>query len=332
MLLSSPDWDTFLDSHPSAHLLQTALWGELKTRFGWQAERLVSADGRCGAQVLFRRLPLGYSFAYLPKGPLGDCDWVALLPELDALCQQKKAAFLKVEPDAWEDSAAPDAPPPPHGFRRSAHSIQPRRTLVVNLRGDDEAILGRMKQKTRYNIKLALKKGVIVRPSSDVSGFYQLMSETGVRDRFGVHSQAYYRAAYELFHPCGACELLVAEYENQPLAALMVFAQGERAWYFYGASSNLERDRMPTYLLQWEAMRWAKGRGCEEYDLWGVPDMAEADLEAQFADRSGELWGVYRFKRGFGGELRRAAAAWDRVYQPALYAFYSWWRNRSGER
>ena len=104
----------------------------------------------------------------------------------------------------------------------------------------------------------------------------------------------------------------------------MVFYQGWRAWYFYGASSDEERNRMPAYLLQWEAMRWARLHGCREYDLWGVPDEDESVLEANFTGRSDGLWGVYRFKRGFGGKLARSVGAWRRVYNPALYRLYQW--------
>jgi lipid II:glycine glycyltransferase (peptidoglycan interpeptide bridge formation enzyme) len=102
----------------------------------------------------------------------------------------------------------------------------------------------------------------------------------------------------------------------------MVFAYGSRAWYFYGASTEKERNRMPTYLLQWKAMQWARQRGCTQYDLWGVPDADLETLEANFTKRSDGLWGVYRFKRGFGGELIRAAGALDRPYNKPLYALY----------
>jgi lipid II:glycine glycyltransferase (peptidoglycan interpeptide bridge formation enzyme) len=144
---------------------------------------------------------------------------------------------------------------------------------------------------------------------------------------FGIHSPDYYRQAYDIFHPHDLCELFIAEFEHQPLAAIMVFTYGERAWYFYGASSDLHRNLMPTYLLQWEAMLWAKSRGCSEYDLWGIPDAPLESLEADFKTRSDGLWGVYRFKRGFGGELRRSVGAWDRVYRPLLYYFYRWWTS-----
>ncbi len=315
--VSEAAWEAFLQAYPEAHVLQTAAWGALKAAFGWRVARLVV--GEAGAQVLFRPLPLGLSVAYIPKGPVGPRPaWDALWPAVDALCRQAHAVFLKVEPDLWEDD--PSSAPPP-GFHPSHHAIQPRRTLVVSLEGSEDEILARMKQKTRYNIRLAARKGVTVRAWDDLEAFHRLMLETGARDGFGVHHAAYYREAYARFHPRGEAELLVAEYEGEPLAALMVFARGARAWYFYGASTGKHRNKMPTYLLQWEAMRWAKARGCREYDLWGVPDADAETLEAEFTQRREGLWGVYRFKRGFGGVLRRAVV-WDRVYRPWLYRAY----------
>jgi lipid II:glycine glycyltransferase (peptidoglycan interpeptide bridge formation enzyme) len=111
-------------------------------------------------------------------------------------------------------------------------------------------------------------------------------------------------------------------YEDESLGGLMVFTHGRRAWYLYGASSSHHRDRMPNYLLQWEAMRWAKAKGCTTYDLWGVPDFDEAHLEAHFTEHNDGLWGVYRFKRGFGGRLVRATPALVKVYRPLLYRLY----------
>lgn len=330
--LSTEQWEAFLSGFPSAHLLQTASWGELKAAFGWRVRRLAthitldssSIPAACGAQVLFRRLPLGFSIAYIPRGPVGTT-WETLLPDLDRLCRAQRAIFLKVEPDLWEDGAGvPGGSGAPPGFQPSGQAIQPPRTLLVDLRGDEAEILNRMKQKTRYNIRLALKKGVVVRPIADIPLFCRLVRITGERDRFGVHSQAYYQKVYDLFKGREECELLLAEYQGEPLAALMVFAHGDRAWYFYGASADLHRDRMPTYILQWEAMRWARQRGCTQYDLWGVPDQDEDSLEANFNLRSDGLWGVYRFKRGYGGRLRRAAGPWDRVYWPWLYRIYTW--------
>ncbi len=115
----------------------------------------------------------------------------------------------------------------------------------------------------------------------------------------------------------------IAEHQGRLLAGLMVFAFGGKAWYLYGASADDGRELMPNYLLQWEAMRWAQAQGAQTYDLWGVPDEDEQTLETQFTQRSDGLWGVYRFKRGFGGRLVRVAGAWDWVYAPLQYRLYA---------
>lgn len=311
------EWNQFLTKFPNAHLLQMGEWGELKKDFGWKPVRVISEN--VGVQILFRRLPLGFTIAYMPKAVISnELMSNEFWREIDSVCKRNRAIFLKVEPDAWDSEFNLQ----PSTFKHSTHNIQPPRTIVVDIRKSEGEILAGMKQKTRYNIRLAEKKGVTVRAWDDVASFHEMMLVTGGREGFGVHSKAYYQRAYELFHPKGKCELLLAEYEGKPLASLMVFANGRRAWYVYGASNNEERNRMPTYLVQWEAIRWAKARGCEEYDLWGVPDEDEATLEAQFERRSDGLWGVYRFKRGFGGQLKRAAQALDRVYNPVLYWAY----------
>jgi len=314
------DWNRFLESQPNVHLLQMGEWGELKKDFDWKPIRIM-LNNELGAQILFRRLPLGLTLGYMPKPAISfqqlaisDQFW----KEVDSICKKHHAVFLKIEPDSWEDlSFVVNGQ-----WSVSPHNIQPPRTIVIDIKDSEETILARMKPKCRYNIRLAEKKGVTIRPWDDIPAFHEMMTITGGRDNFGVHSKEYYQRAYELFHPKGACELLVAEYQGGPLAALMVFANDKRAWYVYGASNDHERNRMPTYLLQWEAIRWAKAHGCEEYDLWGVPDENEATLEANFETRHDGLWGVYRFKRGFGGQLKRAAQALDRVYNPLLYWAY----------
>ena len=330
-VLTHQEWTDFLAGQPDAHILQTTAWGDLKESFGWRAVRL--AQETCGAQVLFRKLPVGFTLAYIPKGPVGDPKyWGVLWDEMDGLCRQNRATHLIIEPDLWIKTGNQMVNFLPEGFQPGIQTIQPPSTIVISLEGEETDILGRMKQKTRYNIHLAQKHGVQIFPSQDIELFHQLALETGSRDGFGVHSLDYFRRALELFQPNGACELLIAEYGSEPVAALMVFSHGSRAWYFYGASSGRHRERMPTYLLQWEAICWARARGCREYDLWGVPDAEEAELEAGFTQRSDGLWGVYRFKRGFGGSLRRSIGPWDRIYQPALYAIYRMWVLRGSSR
>jgi lipid II:glycine glycyltransferase (peptidoglycan interpeptide bridge formation enzyme) len=278
--------------------------------------------------VLYRGLPAGLgSIAYIPKGPLLTWeDQKALREFFDAigpLARKKRAICLKIEPDRT-DSPVMTNSLQALGFRPSPQAIQPRRTILVELDSDDE-MLKRMKSKTRYNIRLASRRGVAVRPGQerDLPAFYQLMALTAERDEFGIHSQRYYETVYRLFVPAEQGQLLLAEHEGQLLAGLVILAADDTACYMYGASSNEGRNLMPTYLLQWEAMRWARERGCRFYDLWGIPDEDEEILEDQFTERSDGLWGVYRFKRGFGGQMVRSAGTWDLVYAPLRYRLYA---------
>ncbi|HTX91064.1 MAG TPA: peptidoglycan bridge formation glycyltransferase FemA/FemB family protein [Anaerolineales bacterium] len=325
--ISLPDWNAFLAKHPDAHLLQSGEWGELKSAFGWEAVRIVEGD--CGAQILFRRLPLGFAFGYLPKGPVGSSrPGPAFWAAVDQVCRQRRAVFLKVEQDGWQGSAGGAARL--DGFVPSPQHIQPASTLVIELDGREDEIFERMKPKTRYNIRLAGRKEVVVHPSDDIEAFYRVMGVTSQRRQFHVHSLEYYRRAYEFFHPGGLCELFVADYQGRSLATVMVFAYGKQAYYFYGASSDEDRNRKPTYPLQWEAIRWAHQRGCSEYDMWGIPDDVKEDDESESDEREDGLWGVYRFKKGFGGAIKRALPPLDRVYNPLLYKLYLWRFSGSG--
>jgi peptidoglycan pentaglycine glycine transferase (the first glycine) len=151
------------------------------------------------------------------------------------------------------------------------------------------------------------------------------MEATGERDAFGIHSKAYYRRALELFAPQGRVQLFLAEYQGTPVAGLMAYAFNGQAWYFYGASSNAHRERMPNHGLQWRAMLWAREKGCAQYDLWGIPDVDEDPDTAA-------LGGVQRFKEGFGGETVRYVGAYDYPYHPRLYRLLerAWALTRRG--
>ena len=331
--LTSAVWDALIARDPRGHLLQTWAWGDLKGGFGWTPLRLaVEQDGVlvAGAQVLYRRAG-PFAIGYVPKGPAFagadeaavDALWEALHRE----CRRRRALLLKVEPE-WrdEETACHDALRA-RGLAPSPTTVQPRRTIIVDLQADDEALLARMKPKWRYNVRLSERKGIAVR-SAGVEGldaFYALMAVTGERDTFGIHSKAYYRRALELFAPQGRVQLMLAEYEGQPVAGLMAYAFNGQAWYFYGASGNAHRERMPNHALQWRAMQWAKEEGCSQYDLWGIPDVDEDPETAP-------LSGVQRFKEGFGGEIVRYVGAYDRMYHPRLYGLLerAWALRRRG--
>ncbi len=328
-------WDAFVTAQPRAHVLQLAAWGDLKRAFGWDADRVALLDnGRivAGAQVLFRRLPfrLG-TMAYLAMGPYvaenaaGASYTASLHRTIDTCARRHRAAFLKWEPGIidTETAGARDAAPQELGFRPSAQTIQPPRTILLDISGDDETILARMNQGTRRKIRQSQKNNLRYWEASraDVSIFNAMMHTTGARNAFGVHAPVYYERAYDLFVPQHAA-LILAEHEGDALAGIMVFAVGQTAWYLYGASSDTKRNLMAAYGVQWAAIQWAKARGCTTYDLWGIPDADEAVLEAQFQERSDGLWGVYGFKRGWGGQVVRSLGAWDKVYNPLVYNAY----------
>jgi lipid II:glycine glycyltransferase (peptidoglycan interpeptide bridge formation enzyme) len=311
----------------------------LKSHFGWSADRIAVTHNDqivSGALVLFRSLPLRLgALAYIPKGPLVDFadegTTHELLHGLDRLVKRRRSILLKMEPDHL-DNPAFAARLSSIGFRPSPQTVQPPRTIVVDLARSDDEILAAMHQKTRYNIRLAAKKDVVVREAqeNDLPAFNALMQTTGARDGFFVHAAEYYEMAFRLFVPPGQAKLFVATYQDQIIAGIFVLTQGERAWYFYGASGEAERQRMPNYALQWAGIQWAQALGCKAYDLWGVPDEDEATLEAHYVDRRDDLWGVYRFKRGFGGALTRFAGAFDRVYDPLLYKAYELYLRSRG--
>ncbi len=330
-----PDqWDQFVRSHPRGHVLQLSAWANLKRAFGWRTETIALVeDGqiRGGAQLLFRRLPaqLG-AMAYIPMGGLIDAQLddrgrAALQDDLwraiDKCARKNGATFLKYEPSIVLDHTAPTLTA--LGFKPSPQTVQPPNTITIDLTGDDDAILARMNQGTRRKIRQSQKNGVRFYEAArtDVEKFNSIVQVTGARNEFGVHDPAYYQKAYDLFVPRDAA-LMLAAHEDDPLAGVFVFALGDWAWYLYGGSSNVKRNLMASYGVQWAAIQWAKARGCKYYDMWGIPDEEETALEAQFETRDDGLWGVYGFKRGWGGRVVRSVGAWDRVYNPLIYSAY----------
>ncbi len=328
------EWDSALQTLPRPHALQSWDWGAFKERWGWQATRLLwQQEGQpvAAAQVLRRRLlhtPL--SIMYAPKGPLLAYNDAALfdtvLCALEEEARRRRCLFVKIDPDVRLGIGTQESDPEPaaqavlaalrrRGWRHSADQIQFRNTVLVDLTPDEQQLLARMKPKTRYNLRLAERRGVSIRRGSgdDLRAFYALYRETSRRDGFLIRPFAYYQDVWSLFLAAGRAHLLVAELGAEPIAGLMLFVFGHTAWYMYGASADTHRDLMPSHLLQWEAMRLARQLGCTCYDMWGAPDRF---------DESDRMWGVYRFKIGFGGETVRGLGAYDFTPAPGLYYFY----------
>jgi len=313
-------WDAALLSLPSPHILQSWAWGELKAQTGWRAQRLVWQDAapvaaapHAAASLLIRRLNprVPVAVAYVPKGPILDWSNMSLVDEvlgqIEAEARRAGALFVKIDPDVRGDvdpGQVVIAALRRRGWRPSADQIQYRNTVISDLKPDEETLLAEMKPKWRYNIRLAERRGVVVRDgaAADLYAFYAMYAETGARDGFLVRPFDYYRAIWARFLADGLGHVLLAEVEGAPVAGLFLFRYGPTAYYFYGASTAQSRDLMPNHALQWAALRWAKVAGCTRYDWWGAPDVL---------DESDPMWGVFRFKQGFGGAFTPWIGAWD---------------------
>lgn len=320
-------WNDGLLCLPNPHVLQTWEWGAFKERQGWQAiHYLWEVRGiPCAAALALLRRPgrLPFGMMYLPKGPILPWEDASLLQrvlaDLEAAARKVGAGFLKIDPDVEEDTPEGEAVIATlraRGWRPSAEQVQFRNTLLLDLSPPPDDLLARMKPKWRYNIRLAQRKGVTVRPGTmaDLPLLYQMYQETSVRDRFVIRPEEYYRDAWGSLMSAGLAQPLIAEVEGEPVAMVMLFRFGQRAWYMYGASRSLHREYMPNHLLQWEAIRWAQAQGCTGYDLWGAPERS---------DESDPMWGVYRFKAGFGARPVRYIGAWDFPVHPIFYHLYT---------
>jgi peptidoglycan pentaglycine glycine transferase (the first glycine) len=322
-------WNTALANLPAAHVLQTWEWGAFKSRYGWRPTRYLwlGPEGdqpRAAGSVLTRRLGRWLaSVMYVPKGPALDYGDTALLEQvlahLEAMARRGRALFVKIDPDVRSDTAegkAVVATLRRRGWRVSREQVQFRSTILLDLTRSLDELLAAMKSKWRYNTRLAARRGVTVRrgTSADLSLLYQMYAETAARDGFVTRPEDYYRDAWYAFIEAGLAQPLIAEVEREPVAMVLIFRFASRAWYMYGASRAVHREKMPNYLLQWEAIRWARERGCAVYDMWGAPDIP---------DESDPLWGVYRFKRGFDGEFVTHIGAWDFPVSRAGYCLYT---------
>ncbi|MBU0491371.1 MAG: peptidoglycan bridge formation glycyltransferase FemA/FemB family protein [Chloroflexi bacterium] len=327
-------WNQALLTIPHAHVLQSYEWGEFKARYGWRPTRLLFEEDDqpvAAASLLSRRLPWRtHTIAYVPKGPVLDytqCPvdaqsdasrWDRVLAGIIEQARRQRAVFVKIDPDvSVSDAGALDALRRA-GFSPSTEQIQFKNTMLLDLRQSDDELLAAMKPKTRYNVRLAARRGVVVTPGGepDLLLFYQMYAETATRDAFIIRPYAYYLDAWGLFLQRGLAHLLIARYEDEPVAAVLLFRYGRRAWYMYGASTGRHRRHMPNYLLQWAAMRHLRDLGCDTYDLWGLPD----DLnEPANEDEREDMWGVYRFKLGLGGQVVRHIGAYDRPLNRPLY-------------
>lgn len=323
-----------LTSTEPYNLFQSPLWAAQKERFGWRALR---GEGRHRVLLLMRSIGGPFSLGYLPYagtggsqthlGASGSFSLEEFIKEVEELLDRcgLRPTFVR-----W-DVPFPQASLPPQelstvGLRKAGVDIQPPDTVVLSLEPSEEELLAGMKQKTRYNIRLADKRNVEVRleePHKALSAWYELYRVTSVRDRIAIHSYEYYRSLFDLAceataggrESSGSPEFLLyhAYHEGELLAGIVVARFAGAAYYLYGASSNEKRNLMPAYALQWQAIRDARESGCRSYDFFGIPPAQEPDHP---------MHGLYRFKVGFGGDIIRRPGAWDLPLSRGGYAIY----------
>jgi lipid II:glycine glycyltransferase (peptidoglycan interpeptide bridge formation enzyme) len=322
---------TLSDLDDSNELLQSGFWGQFKAAQGWKALAFrvdvhlprAASQPPFGLLVLTRRLLRFFTIAYVPFGPAfdpveGRGAYLSAIARALRGALPRSTLFLRFDLPWCRTGEEPAIKGRPR-VRKAGSDVQPPTTVIVDTTPELAAILASMKHKTRYNIRLAEKKGVIVEEAQpgDFELWYALYEETARRDRIAIHSRAYYRellrASVEFPGARPIVKLLLARHEGSLLAGNIVAFWKKQGVYLYGASSGEKRNIMPTYALQWDAIRRSREAGCSTYDLYGVPSNPDPDHP---------MFGLYQFKTGFSEQVLERWGTWDASYRPFLYAFY----------
>lgn len=316
-----PEYEEFVSGHPRGEFMQSTRWQEVKSNWKWEA--VVSRDGEgriagaCG--VLIQKMPLfGTTFLYAPRGPVCDIHDQQVLADLkagvDQLAKTYNAHLFKMDPDVAADDQEFLRLMDKMGFARfygpdGFETIQARFNYRLYLQGRTEAeLMAGFTQKTRYNIRVARKHGVEVRPVGPerLDDFMKIYRVTGARDGFNTRPKEYFQRMLSALGP--HCRLYMGFYEGQAICGAITTNYAGKTCYVYGASDNAHRNVMPNYLMQMEMIRWAVETGCDVYDFQGI----SGDME----NENGHMYGLYRFKRGFGGQVDELAGEFNYLYKP----------------
>lgn len=307
LILDKQEWDNFIvTAKIDGGFLQSWDWGEFQRAMGREVFRIVvEAEGKVSAAALIikYKLPFGGNYLYVPRGPVvGDFGFDAILSEIRKLCADNHSLFLRVDP-SWNENQVLKF----HGFD-FVGQVQPKKTLILDLRRDEAGLLSAMKPKTRYNIKIAQKHGVLVKKAEvdNFNLFWDLMIKTCRRDGIKSHPKNYYQKQLKI----PGFKLVLAWWQNKSIAGAIINDFGDTRTYVHGASDYDFRDKMAPYLLQWEMIKSAKAAAMDYYDFWGAdPDK----------------WpGVTRFKQGFASQtqIKEYIGAYDLVLKPSVYRLY----------
>lgn len=308
------EWQELVGGLRPNQFLQSWEWGEFQSSLGREVRRIkIERDGEAAAlaQAVRHTLPFGLSYIYVPRGPLvtptGANHLAEVMPVLIRGVKDfsPQSIFFRAESVGYN--------PCEFGWRK-VKDVQPSHTLMLALDRSEEEILADMHQKTRYNIRVAERHGVVVRKMErgDFDGLWELIKMTSERDEFRSHAKGYYEKMIE--NAGEMLEVWFAEFKGRAVAANIMINYGEVTTYLHGASSREHKNVMAPYLLHWEMIKKAKAEGREHYDFWGV---APEDAEP------GHSWaGISRFKRGFGGTEVSYPGTFDLALNSFWYFLY----------
>ena len=341
-VVSKPEWNAIIKDLPGVSILQTWEWGAVKSKYGWRPEHYIWRDQsgkiNAAAQILIREISIPVisrklQTIYIPQGPLLDWSNISLrgkvLDDIREFAQDTDALLIKIDPEIvygigeqlniterkFRLAQEIVGELIKDGWLFSPQQIQFKNTAWIRLEKSENELLLAMKQKTRYNIRLAGRRGVCIREGSidDLDRLYQMYLETSLRDGFIIRPKEYYINIWSKFIEAEMAMPLIAEVDEEAVAGLLLFHFGNRSWYLYGMSTGEHREKMPNYLLQWEAIKMSKKLGCSIYDLWGAPD--------NFNNQD-RMWGVYRFKQGLGSEVIQRIGAFDYPLSKITYKIF----------
>lgn len=316
------EYEAFLKEHPKGHFMQSPQWANLKSNWKYKVviERNESGEIIGSIAFLIRRLPYTkYNIMYAPRGPVCDINNISLLNKLidDAkqLGAQNNACVLIIDPDVKSEEKEYVKVLADAGFKgkdgKNFEGTQPRFVFRLDVKEKTiDELMAQFHSKTRYNIRVAQKNGVEVKivGKEEAKTFYEIMLETGMRDNFVTRPLSYFETMLDSLGE--NARLYMAYYQGKPIAGTLAVHYGNKVWYLYGASSNAYRNVMPNYLLQFEMIRWAVDEGCDIYDFRGV----SGDLSPD-----NPLYGLYKFKKGFSGELVEFIGEFELITKPFIY-------------
>ena len=334
------EYTEFTENHERSHILQSYQWGLVKS--AWTNEFVIVRDEQGKIEgtlsILIRKIPMfPCTFMYAPRGPICDLHNKDVLKRITdgakEIAKKYNAMTLKIDTDTPASDSEYAEIMKSLGYRLkndyyNLEGVQARFLMRVDLKDKtEEEIMQSFHHKTRYNIRVAIKKGVEIKVGTreDIPKFFELMKTTGERDGFVIRDIDYFYRMYDcLGKYCRIFLAYAGEGEERTcVSGTMAGLYGNKCLYLYGASGNKFRNYMPNYLIQWEMIRWSRENGCSIYDLRGVPGIIE--------DENNPIYGLYKFKKGFAGQATEMIGEFDLVLKPfwqKLFAFAESTRKR----